>query len=61
MAAPDIGNSHAIEWYLHHECHIMVNLYKANTTWREAMRICVVEYELTYPDPEDWTRYDGEL
>ena len=44
---PDIGNSHVIAWYLWSALHPIVRTY----------------YRPTYErfDPEDWTRYDGEL
>jgi hypothetical protein len=57
--ARDVGNLHVIDYYLHHGCHIQADLYRSNLTWSQAARMCYVPCDRF--DPEDWTRYDGEL
>lgn len=47
MTTPDIGNAHVIDWYMY--CALAHFAYgRLYDTGDRA-------------DPEDWTRYDGEL
>ena len=46
---PDIGNAHVIDWYLWEELHSEPIIPEETTELGDRH------------DPEDWTRYDGEL
>jgi hypothetical protein len=55
----DIGNAHVIQWYLHHERQAMIKQWDACA--RGFAELLKSDERILRFDPEDWSRYDGEL
>ena len=50
MSLPDLGSSHVIDWYLHKWSQ------QINAEWMDVWDPDSIGF-----DPDDWSRYDGEL
>ncbi len=55
MTLPDLGNAHVIDWYLWRA------VLKMFPTRYPALNTFLLLKDAYWHDPEDWTRYDGEL
>lgn len=55
----DIGNSHVIDWYLWNALQVQLDVAVYGTGYSLNGRHIPIQ-DVRF-DPEDWTRYDGEL
>jgi len=60
MTAPDIGNAHVIDWYLWQALQVQLDCMLYGVGFSINGR-CIPPDQVIIHDPEDWTRYDGEI